>query len=393
MLMKKHNLFIVLICFLFASCCTSDFLYRVFFWNWSGIDDYTKFPYRLITKSDNPFQFKSDTLYTLKFRQMLSKVTYKYKGALHTKDLDLLLEQTQTTAFIVIKDDHIIIEKYLNGYTCDSINRSFSVAKSITSLLIGIAIDKGFIKSTDDFICDYLIELDKKKYGTVTIKHLLKMEAGWIYIAKGLPWDDDTHLYYEPDVRQYALSHLVKVHEPGTVFHYSNYCTVLLGMILERASKMSITDCTKMYLWSKIGAEFPATWSISREDDGLEQTASGFNARAIDFAKIGKLFLDNGIFNGKIVVSSDWIQASTTPPIVPTGYFKSSGMGENIFYGYHWWGHTLNNGRYNYFSSGHLGQLIYICPSKNIIICRFGKERGKLDTGWHVIAKSICELL
>jgi len=284
-------------------------------------------------------------------------------------------------------------KKYLNGYTCDSINRSFSVAKSITSLLIGIAIDKGFIKSTDDFICDYLIKLDKKKYGTVTIKHLLKMEAGWIYIAKGLPWNDDTHLYYEPDVRQYALSHLVKVHEPGTVFHYSNYCTVLLGMILERASKMSITDYTKMYLWSKIGAEFPATWSISREDDGLEQTASGFNARAIDFAKIGKLFLDNGIFNGKIVVSSDWIQASTTPPIVPTGYFKSSGMGENIFYGYHWWGHTLNNGRYNYFASGHLGQLIYICPSKNIIICRFGKERGKLDTGWHVIAKSICELL
>jgi len=112
MLMKKHNfnLFIVLICFLFVSCCTSDFLYRVFFWNWSEIDDYTKFPYRLITKSDNPFQFKSDTLYTLKFRQMLSKVTYKYKGALHTKDLDLLLEQTQTTAFIVIKDDHIIIK-------------------------------------------------------------------------------------------------------------------------------------------------------------------------------------------------------------------------------------------------------------------------------------------
>lgn len=392
-MLKLKLLFLLSISFFLASCSNSIYLHRVIFWNFSGIDDYAKFPYLSIPESDNSFYFKEDSLYTLKYKQQLSKITYKYKGIPYTQELDSLLKESQTTAFIVIKDDFIIVEKYLNGYTRNSINRSFSVAKSITSLHIGIAIEKEFIKSTDDFICDYLPELDKNKYGSVQIKHLLRMESGWAFSASGLPWDDDTHLYYEPDVRQYALHHLKILGEPGTNFLYNNYCTVLLGIIIERASKMSITDFTKIYFWSQIGSEFPATWSISREGNGLEQTASGFNARAIDFTKIGKLCLDMGIFEGKKVLSSNWIKVSTNYPSVPDNYFENSEMGENIFYGYQWWGHKLNNGDYNYFASGHLGQLIYICPSKRIIICRFGKERGKIDIGWHVIAKHICELL
>lgn len=391
--MNKRKFYYILfvVSVFLISCSSSNYLYRIIFWNYSGIDDCNRFPSRLIQSSDKPFYFDSNSDVINKYKSVFDSISYSYKGKIFTKDIDALIAETQTTAFIVIKDDCIIIEKYANGYSRDSVNRSFSVAKSITSALIGIAIDKRFIKSIDESICDYLTELDKKKYGSIQIKHLLSMQSGIKFSANGLPLCDDVHLYYEPDARNYALSHLKIIGKPGEKFLYNNYCTLLLAIILERASKMSITEFTQKYLWSAIGTEYQATWSINRKNDGLEQVASGFNARAIDFAKIGRLYLKEGNFEGTQVLVSDWINQSIKPPALPDDYFANSEMGKNIFYGYQWWGHHLANNNYNFFASGHLGQLIYVCPSKKIIICRFGKRRGNIDVGWHIIARWICD--
>ncbi len=265
-----------------------------------------------------------------------------------------MIEKTNTTAFIVIKDNKIFIEKYANGYSRDSVNRSFSIAKSIMSILIGIAIDHGLIESVDESICVYIKELDQEKYGEVQIKHLLNMESGFAFTDNGLPWCDGAHLYYEPNVRKYTLNNLKIIEKPGKTFLYNNYCTVLLGIILERASKMTISEYCQEYFWKKIGTEYEAYWSTDSEENAFEQVPSGFNARAIDFAKIGILILNKGIFNRQQIVSREWIEESVKLDISKIDLYKNTEMGENIYYSYQWWGHYLTNHENNIFASGHL---------------------------------------
>ncbi|UCD57203.1 MAG: serine hydrolase, partial [Candidatus Hydrogenedentota bacterium] len=139
-------------------------------------------------------------------------------------------------------------------------------------------------------------------------------------------------------------------------------------------------------IWKPLGMEFSASWSIDSEESGFEKMESGINARAIDFAKMGRLFLNNGNWNGRQIISEQWVEESTMRDTAePRDYYSIPGWWGSFFesgkgyYKYMWWGYSRGESEYDFFASGHLGQFIYVCPQKKLVIVRHGKKRGAID--------------
>jgi len=376
-------------------CCmvlTPTYMGRYIFWNLSDIKDYERFPYHEVRNAPPTFYFGKN-LQEDNVRSALATVEYQYNGTRQkVGDLEGFLESSGSTAYIVIKDDAILYEQYFNGYSRDSINTSFSMAKSFASALIGIAIDEGHIESVNDPVVRYIPELRGKGLDAVTIRDLLMMSSAIKYSESKLPgdidfpWGSDPLTYYHPDLRKTALA--VKPDEPpGTHFHYNNYHPLLLGMILERTTKKSVAAYLQEKIWEPLGMEYPASWSTDSEESGFEKMESGINARSIDFAKMGRLFLNNGNWNGQQIISEEWIEESTTRDTgTPPDYYSLPGWWVPYFksgrgyYKYMWWGYSRNDTDYDFIANGHLGQFIYVSPSKNLIIVRNGKTTGKIDS-------------
>ncbi len=304
-------------------------------------------------------------------------------------ELEEFLQSTNTTSFIVIKDDAILYEGYFNGYERDSIVTSFSVAKSFTSALVGMAIDDGYIGSVDDRMIDYLPELKGRGFDELTIRHVLLMSSGIQYLTDDeLPplkeifqFTDEGMSYTYPDRRSLVLQVKPDGKPLGSEFNYNNYYPILLGMILERTTGHSPSEYLQEKIWQPLGMEYPASWSVDNEKDGMELMESGINARAIDFAKFGRLFLNNGNWNGTQIIPSDWVIESTSPDPKDDRVWHSYAEWKeaNGYYKYQWWGRTNPDGSYHYTALGHLGQFVFVAPQENMIIVRFGVDEGGVD--------------
>ena len=291
---------------------------RALVWMDADIKDYEKFPARTMNNAPPLFNFETvDSTTQNQYLRVLDTIVASQPSSPNTvtrASFDELLASTETTAFLIIKDDRLIYENYFNGYERDSINTSFSVAKSFVSALVGISIDEGLIDSVDDPITKYIPELQNKdsRYSAITIKHLLSMSSGLRYVEEETPFSDDTKTYYDPNLRAIALSAVIEG-EPGRRFHYNNYNYLLLGIILERATGMPVAKYMEEKLWKPLGMEAPASWSLDSETNGFEKMESGINARAIDFAKFGRLYLNNGSnWNGEQTISEKWVSTSTS---------------------------------------------------------------------------------
>jgi CubicO group peptidase (beta-lactamase class C family) len=344
------------------------YLVRSVSWGDSDVYDYQKFPSRPLAASSSPFYFKEDPA--------KGKVQALFEQNPAIDDLDDFLEQTQTQAFIVIQNDAIQYEKYFNGASRDTIVTSFSTAKQWDSALIGAAIADGFIQSVDDPITDYLPELAERDpaFSNITIYDLLRMSSGIEYDGLGGLDGDDSKTYYYPDLRKLALEETTVIDSPGSGFLYNNYHPLLLGIILERATGMSVTDYLETRIWQPIGMEFDGSWSLDSEASGFEKMESGINGRAIDFAKFGRLFLNNGVWDGTQVLPADWIVESTSPDTDSVGYYP--------YYKYAWESKMHGESDYDYYAEGHHGQEIYVSPYKNLIIIRNGEAYGEFGQYW-----------
>lgn len=360
---------------------TPEYLYRVLLWQNSDIKDYEKFPERIISNTPPVFHFKKDPQKSLP--QKIQNITYKSNNQQKTiGNINTFLEQNNTTAFIIIKDDTILYENYFNGYTRESINTSLSTAKSFTSALVGIALQEGYIKNINDPINKYLPELSQPGIQNITIKNLLLMNSGLRY-NEGLLWlGDDAKTYYTPNLRKLALQETKIQTQPNQYFHYNNYHPLLLGLILERTTSTSISNYLQEKIWKQIGAEFPASWSLDSKESGFEKMESGINARSIDFANFGRLFLNKGNWNGKQIIPQSWITESTQETHQPPEYYKNMDHTidkEKTYYQYMWWGYRTNTEESDYYARGKYGQYIYISPSTNTIIVRNGSAEGEVD--------------
>jgi CubicO group peptidase (beta-lactamase class C family) len=290
----------------------------------------------------------------------------------------------------VIKDGTVVYEQYFNGTQRDSIVTSFSVAKSFTSALIGIAIQEGYIQSVDDPITLYLPELAERdpRFNAITIRHLLLMASGLDYqsFRSWLINGDDPLTTYYPDQRKLALENTRILDEPGLYFRYNKYQPQLLGLILERTTGMPVTTYMQTRLWDKIGMEYAGSWSTDSITSDFEKMETGVNARAIDFAKFGVLYLNGGAWQGETVISPAWVQESTEPyfPDDSDGYYpdRFASLPGHAYYHYMWWGFDRGEGHYDFSAEGDRGQFIYVSPSSGIVIVRNGTDFGVSTDEW-----------
>jgi CubicO group peptidase (beta-lactamase class C family) len=357
----KAGFLIITASLLLASCQIGRFI----FYNFADINDHKKFPSRALTA--NPSQFHFQTNNSGKFPKELNGISF-----------DRYLEKNNTVAFLIIKNDTIQYEKYFKGYDKQSIVPSFSMAKSVTSILIGCAIDQGFIKSVDEPITKYIPELKKNGFDKVSIKHLLQMTSGIQFNESYInPFGDAASFYYGLNLRKVIAKMKLKT-EPGKQFEYISGNTQLLGLVLERAlNGKTITSYLQEQLWTPLGMEYDASWSIDRKKNGLEKTFCCINARARDYAKIGRLYKNKGNWNGKQIVSQTWVEESTKLD-------TTNGSADD--YQYQWWLPTPNE---DFMAEGILGQFVYVHPAKDLIIVRLGKNEGKAD--WWTIFTSLAK--
>ena len=357
---------------------------RAIVWLDSGVDDYKLFPARTIDNAHPTFYFHPNTI-SSPYSSVFTSINYQQNGSEITQDFDQFMEETDTTAFLVIKDDFILYEKYFNGYDANSTQTSFSIAKSFVSALVGIAIDEGFIDSIDDPVTKYIPELEERdeRFSQITIRHLLTMSSGIKFVKSFTPWSDDAITYYAIDLRATALNCTI-IEEPGQTFLYNDYNPILLGIILERVTGQSVSKYLEQKIWQPLGMEAPGSWSLDSNQSSFEKMSSGINGRAIDFAKFGRLYLNNGNWNGKQIVPAVWVEESTKPDTISD---------PANFYQYLWWITAWETKpgdvHYRYVAVGDHGQYIHVFPEQQLIFVRFGKSEGEVE--WGLVFESIAE--
>lgn len=363
-----------------------EYVGRVLAWGESDQGDYlNNFPLSPLAPSPATFSFEE--------APDEEKVRGVFESALGVPDFDAFLAENETQALIVIHDDKILYEGYFNGATRDSMLTSFSVAKSFDSALIGIAIDEGFIQSVNDPITDYLPELAERddRFNIITIRDLLRMSAGLGY--KEMRWalfnGDDPLTTYYTDQRGISLDNTNIIDPPGQYPLYNKYHPQLLGMILERTTGISVTEYTQTRLWNPLGMEFSGAWALDSEASGFEKMEAGLNARAIDYAKLGRLFLEDGDWNGEQVISADWVAESTSLDTEShNSAYYSGDFGEWVYadgggyYQYMWYGRLRDGQRSDFYAEGDHGQSIYVSPSNRLIIVRNGTSYGISGISW-----------
>jgi CubicO group peptidase (beta-lactamase class C family) len=254
--------------------------------------------------------------------------------------------------------------------------------------MIGLAVAEGFIKSIDEPITAYIPELLERdsRFADIKIRDLISMSSGIHYQESGLPPGDDAKTYYWPDMRELALERTTIDEAAGVRFLYNNYNPLLEGMIIERATGMSVTDYLASRIWQPMGAEYGGSWSLDSAESGFEKMESGINARTVDFAKFGLVFLGQGTIAGRSVVPAQWVEEATTPshPMGSSWYSEAMADLGRFGYGFHWWIVDGDHG-YDFSAEGNHGQFVYVSPQTGIVIARNGRSYGL--EGWEWLAK------
>lgn len=279
----------------------------------------------------------------------------------------------QTQGVLIIHHDRIVYEKLWGDFTSDRLATVFSISKSITSLLCGVAVDDGYIRSIDDPVTDYLPELKKgdPMWQKLTIRHLLNMRSG-------LDFDDTYSLTLKDLKRLNAMARLNYGHhlmrqirglkfrcEPGTEFRYESMTSQILGVVVERASGKRYADYLSERIWKPLGMESPALINVDSKKNGMAHAFGGITLTMRDLAKIGRLYLDKGQWNGKRIVSEEWIR-------------KSSEYDSENNRGYHFNWYDLSHvgepkaACPGFFAEGIKGQILYVNPYKDLIMVHIG---------------------
>ena len=290
-----------------------------------------------------------------------------YNKIPQTEKLKNLHQELGTVAFLIIKNDSIWHEKYFSGYNKDSHSNSFSMAKSIVSAAMGKAIEKGFFKSTNDKVGDYISGYNNGFASELTIGDLSSMSSG-------MNWNESYTNIFGVTARSYItseLNELIKSREivepPGKSFKYYSSNTQLLSMTIEKATKRNISDLVKEWFIDPLGFENNIFWQIDGKKNNSIKAYCCFNSNARDFARFGKLYKDFGKWNGTQILDSTFIAKSIKPRFE-----------ESSEYGYGFWLGEINKNRF-FAMRGILGQYVIVVPEKNTIIVRLGERNNEKD--------------
>jgi len=266
-------------------------------------------------------------------------------------------------SLILCRNNDIIAETYFGNGGADSIHKTKSVTKSVTSILVGMAIDQGYINNIDETIGDYLYEYltpEDSILASITIRELLTMSGGfdwneltdpdWIYWNNWVRSDD--HFLH-------AL-HIPIIHEPGTHFTYCTTGCQILSGIFTKATGYSLKAFAEEFLFAPLGIEGDRPWDADHQ--GFNYGGVTLHLKAMDMLKIGQLFLDKGVYNGQRVLSESWVSASSSSQVE-----NHNSMYYSNDYGYYWWIGEQQGVQY-YFANGYGGQFICIFPELNMLV-------------------------
>ena len=313
------------------------------------------------------------------------------------KYLDSNLISSNTYAFMVVKNDTILYERYFGDVTSSSRLPSFSVAKSFVSTLVGIALHEGYIKSLTEPITNYLPKLLKndKRFANITIQHVLDMRSGVRSNENYTnPFSDVLKMGFANNVSKPAFNAGIETN-PGE-YEYKSVNTQLLALMVEKATGRKLQEYAIEKIWRPLGMEYDATWNADKE-----KTVRAFcciNAAARDYAKFGRLFLKKGAWQGKQIVPEEWVNASVDADTMLkyNGYknqwwgrgtnigfkdsseassFQNSHPGSSEPFVWRMQDSNMYNARYydgSFYAQGMLGQYVYVHPQKNLIIVRLG---------------------
>jgi len=340
---------------------------RVIRYGDTQIDDFLHCPYREMAASPSPY------LFTAALHEGPLTVPLPAGGE---GDLDALLESSGTIALLVLKDDRLVLERYYQGHSADARSQSFSMSKSILSLLVGAALEDGLFQSLDQPVTDFIPELAGRGYERVTIAHLLSMTSGSAYVESDNPFGVHVILNYTPNVEERLLRVGMEV-GPGTVWRYKSGDNALLGLALSRAlAPRTLSEYMQERLWVPLGMEAPGLWSLDREG-GLEKTWCCLAAVPRDFLRLGRLALREGEWQGEQILPAEWVRQSTQ-----VGRAAEAGWDEAYSaigvrdYGYQWWLLSAEEG--SYLANGKDGQFLYINPARQAVILRLGWSMGEM---------------
>jgi CubicO group peptidase (beta-lactamase class C family) len=292
--------------------------------------------------------------------------------------LEEFIALSKTSAFLVIKGGVVVYEQYAHGDSRESLHTSFSVAKSFTSAMIGVALAEGRIESLDDPIRRYLPELTSPTFDGVTIRHVLQMSSG-------VRFDED---YQDPasDINRMVrlvppmsflefINTLARDRAPGTFNHYASINTQLLGLLLIRVTGEPLTDYMTRHLWHPLGMEERGLWTL--DANGFELAMGGLAASARDYAKLGLLYLNGGRRSARQVLPEGWTQESVTPnePHLMPG--ENPGSSNTAGYMYQWWTPPKWDG--DFLARGIWGQNIYVHPGNRVVIVKLAADEKNFD--------------
>ena len=336
------------------------------------IFSYERHVHDTIANDTQAFRFpvanqKADWIDTLHF----------YTQGKYCKDLtfpEALNGKSETQGVMIIQNDSIVYERYWGGFTSDRLATVFSVAKSITSLMCGIAVDDGYIRSIDDDVTQYLPELKKKgpMWQKLKIRHLLNMQSG-------LDFDDTYSVNLKGLKRLYAMAKLNYGHntmkqirglkfrkEPGTEHRYESMTAQILGVVIERATGKYFADYMSEKIWQPLQMESLALVDIDSRKHRVAHTFGGITLTMKDLAKIGRLYLNRGMWNGHRIVSEEWIRQSADYDTSNDGYhfnwYNLSSVGSP----------KLQHP--GFYAFGICAQTLYVNPDKHLIMVRIGVD-------------------
>ncbi len=318
--------------------------------NTAFIDDHTYFHNHIIKNSNKVSEWS---------------LHQDYNNIEPTPTLDSLNVELETAAFLIIKNDSIWFERYYNGYDTLSRTNSFSMAKSIVTALMFKAIQDGFLENTEQAVADFYPQFDAR----LSIGDLSSM-------ASGLNWDENYYnpfastarAYFDDDLREQVLD-LEVVDDPGKEFKYLSGNTQLLGMVIEKATGKTLSEYLSESFWQPMGMNDDALWQVDSRESGMEKAYCCISSNARNFAKFGKLFINDGRWNDRQMLDSAYIAMASRPRFHETPY-----------YGYGFW-LSHHRDKNIFYMRGVLGQYVIMIPEDDLVIVRLGRKLIRSTNG------------
>ncbi len=281
-----------------------------------------------------------------------------------------ILKETESIAFLVIKNDSIIDEYYWDGYSDTSHSNLFSATKSITVMLAQCAIQDGLLTGWNQKVSDFFPNLKGSFAKDLEIKHLANMTSGMDWEEHYTsPFSITAKAYYSDDIWDLIKTLPINT-KPGTHFEYQSGSTQLLGMVLIKATGRHLSDYASLKLWRPLRAKHNAFWQLDSQN-GTEMAYCCFNTNARDFARFGKMMAHHGNFNGVQILDSSFYNLASKPVLAP-------------YYGYGFWITDKYNTKV-FYQRGLLGQYVISIPERNLVIVRLGKHQGAKTKDNHTV--------